>query len=40
MSYNNVKEIVRVNGYILIIGVIGSGKSMLISFLMMSVLKY
>ncbi|PDW44882.1 transporter [Helicobacter pylori] len=40
VSHNNAKEIARVNGHTLIIGATGSGKSTLISFLMMSALKY
>ncbi|WQV41597.1 VirB4 family type IV secretion/conjugal transfer ATPase [Helicobacter pylori] len=40
VSHNNAKEIARVNGHTLVIGATGSGKSTLISFLMMSALKY
>ncbi|WP_187890689.1 VirB4 family type IV secretion/conjugal transfer ATPase [Helicobacter pylori] len=40
VSHNNAKEIARVNGHTLIIGATGSGKSTLISYLMMSALKY
>ncbi|RVZ95606.1 FtsK/SpoIIIE domain-containing protein, partial [Helicobacter pylori] len=40
VSHNNAKETARVNGHTLIIGATGSGKSTLISFLMMSALKY
>lgn len=38
--HNNAKEIARVNGHTLVIGATGSGKSTLISYLMMSALKY
>ncbi len=40
VSHNNAKEIARVNGHTLVIGATGSGKSTLISYLMMSALKY
>ncbi|EJC52846.1 ATPase [Helicobacter pylori Hp P-26] len=40
VSHNNTKEIARVNGHTLVIGATGSGKSTLISYLMMSALKY
>ncbi|MUU22620.1 VirB4 family type IV secretion/conjugal transfer ATPase [Helicobacter pylori] len=40
VSHNNAKEIARVNGHTLVIGATGSGKSTLISYLMMSTLKY
>ncbi|PDW66933.1 transporter [Helicobacter pylori] len=40
VSHKNAKEIARVNGHTLIIGATGSGKSTLISYLMMSALKY
>ncbi|WP_104760581.1 VirB4 family type IV secretion/conjugal transfer ATPase [Helicobacter cetorum] len=40
VKHEGVKEIAKVNGHTLIIGATGSGKSTLMSFLMMSALKY